>query len=54
MKTLLKVVGGVVLLVIALIACVVTWLAVRKPASKPASASRFTRWPSLGARSRQQ
>lgn len=52
MKTLLKVVGGVVLLVIALIACVVTWLAVRKPESKPASAEKIEATPERLARGR--
>ncbi|HXA17408.1 MAG TPA: cytochrome C [Thermoanaerobaculia bacterium] len=50
MKTLLKVVGGVVLLVIALIACAVTWLAVRKPVSNPASAEKIEPTPERLAR----
>jgi hypothetical protein len=40
MKTFLKIVGGVVLLIIVVIAGAVTWLAVRKPASRPPSAER--------------
>lgn len=45
MKTFLKIVGGVVLLVIALIACAVIWLAVRKPASRPPSAEKVEATP---------
>jgi hypothetical protein len=52
MKTFLKVVGGVALLVIALIACAVTWLAVRKPESKPASTEKIEATPERLARGR--
>src|SRR5258706_11213195 len=52
MKTFLKIVGGVVLLVIALIACAVTWLAVRKPESRPASAEKIEATPERLARGR--
>src|SRR3954454_25187056 len=37
MKTFLKIVGGVVLAVVALLAGAVTWLSVRKPESRPPS-----------------
>jgi mono/diheme cytochrome c family protein len=40
MKTFLKIVGGVVLAFVLLIACAVTWLAVRKPESRPASTAK--------------
>jgi len=50
MKTFLKIVGGLVLLVIALIACVVIWLAVRKPASRPASTEKIEATPERMAR----
>ena len=41
MKTFLKIVGGLVLIVIALIAGGISWLALRKPASRPASAEKI-------------
>src|SRR5258708_28225206 len=50
MKTLLKVVGGVVLLVIALIAGAVTWLAVRKPESRAAWTEKIEATPERLAR----
>jgi hypothetical protein len=37
MKTFLKIAGGAVLVVVALIAAAVTWLAVRKPEQRPAA-----------------
>jgi cytochrome c553 len=40
MKNFLKIVGGVVLAVVAVIACGVMWLSVRKPASRPASTEK--------------
>jgi mono/diheme cytochrome c family protein len=40
MKTFLKIVAGVVLAVIALLAGAVTWLTVRKPESRPASTEK--------------
>ena len=40
MKTFLKIVGGVVLVVVALIAVGVIWLMAKKPASRPASAEK--------------
>jgi mono/diheme cytochrome c family protein len=52
MKTFLKVVGGAVLLIIALIAGAVTWLAVRKPASRPPSAEKIEATPERLARGR--
>lgn len=50
MKTFLKIVGGLVLLVIALIACAVIWLAVRKPESRPASTEKVEATPERMAR----
>jgi mono/diheme cytochrome c family protein len=50
MKTFLKMVGGLVLIVIALIAGVVTWLSVRKPASRPASTEKIEATPERLAR----
>ncbi len=50
MKTLLKIVGGLVLIVIALIAGVVIWLTVRKPASRPASIEKIEATPERLAR----
>ncbi len=50
MKTFLKIVGGVVLIVIAMIAGVVIWLTVRKPASKPAAAEKIEATPERLAR----
>jgi mono/diheme cytochrome c family protein len=52
MKTFLKFVGGVVLIVIALIAGAVTWLTVRKPASRPPSAEKVEATPERLARGR--
>jgi mono/diheme cytochrome c family protein len=40
MKTFFKIVGGVVLVVVALLAGAVTWLSVRKPESRPASTEK--------------
>jgi len=50
MKTFLKIVGGLVLIVIALIAGVVIWLAARKPASRPASTEKIEATPERLAR----
>lgn len=50
MKTFLKIVGGVVLVVIALIAAAVTWLVVRKPESRPPSAEKVEGTPAQLAR----
>ena len=50
MKTFLKVVGGVVLIVIALIAGAVIWLSVRKPALRPASTEKIEATPERLAR----
>ena len=50
MKTFLKIVGGVVLVVVGLIAGAVTWLSVRKPASRPAMAEKFEATPERMAR----
>jgi hypothetical protein len=50
MKTFLKVVGGVVLVVIAVIAGAVTWLTVRKPAARPASTEKVEATPERLAR----
>ncbi|HSY52030.1 MAG TPA: hypothetical protein VLC46_24720 [Thermoanaerobaculia bacterium] len=52
MKTFLKIVGGVVLIVIALIAGAVTWLTVRRPASRPPSAEKVEATPERLARGR--
>ena len=50
MKTFLKIVGGVVLLVIALVAGAVTWLAVRKPESRAAWTEKIEATPERLAR----
>ncbi|HXH93787.1 MAG TPA: cytochrome C [Thermoanaerobaculia bacterium] len=50
MKTFLKIVGGLVLIVIALIAGVVIWLSARKPASRPASTEKIEATPERLAR----
>jgi hypothetical protein len=50
MKTFLKIVGGLVLVVIALIAGCISWLALRKPASRPASAEKLEATPERLAR----
>jgi len=50
MKTFLKIVGGLVLIVIALIAGLVIWLSVRKPASRPASTEKIEATPERLAR----
>jgi mono/diheme cytochrome c family protein len=42
MKTFLKIVGGVVLAVVALVAGAVMWMAARKPAQNPASSLKVT------------
>lgn len=52
MKKFFKFVGGAVLVVIAVVAGLVTWLAVRKPASKPASAEKIEATPERLARGR--
>jgi mono/diheme cytochrome c family protein len=50
MKTFLKIVGGLVLIVIALIAGLVIWMSVRKPASRPASTEKIEATPERLAR----
>src|SRR3954449_7639811 len=50
MKTFLKIVGGVVLVVVALLAGAVTWLAVRKPESRPPSTEKIQATPAQLAR----
>ena len=45
MKTFLKVVGGIVLVVLALAAGVLIWLSLKKPASRPASAEKIEATP---------
>lgn len=50
MKTFVKFAGIVVLAVIALLGGVISWLALRKPASRPASAERFEATPARLAR----
>jgi hypothetical protein len=52
MNTFLKIVGGVVLIVIALIAGAVTWLSVRKPESRPASSEKIQATPAQIERGR--
>ncbi|MEK6375546.1 MAG: cytochrome C [Acidobacteriota bacterium] len=41
MKTLLKVLGGIVLVVVVLLAGALIWLSLKKPASRPASAEKI-------------
>ena len=50
MKTFFKIVGGVVLVVLAVIAIGIIWLMARKPASRPASAERVQATPERMAR----
>jgi hypothetical protein len=50
MKTFLKIVGGLALVIVALVAGVVSWLAVRNPASRPASAEKIEATPARLAR----
>jgi mono/diheme cytochrome c family protein len=50
MKTFLKIAGGVVLVVIALVAIAVTWLSVRKPAQRPPSTEKIEMTPERVAR----
>jgi mono/diheme cytochrome c family protein len=50
MKTFFKVVGGVLLAVVALALGAVTWLTVRNPASRPASAAKIEATPARVAR----
>ena len=50
MKRFLKIVGGLVLIVIALIAAAVIWLTVRKPESRPASTEKLEGTPARLAR----
>jgi hypothetical protein len=45
MKAFLKIVGGVLLVVIGLAIGAVSWLSVRRPASRPATAERFEATP---------
>jgi len=50
MKTFLKVVGGIALIVIALAAGAMAWLHTKKPASRPASAEKIEATPARLAR----
>src|SRR5437764_14540636 len=50
MKTFFKIVGGVVLAVVAVIAIGVIWLMAKKPASRPASAEKIEATPARMAR----
>lgn len=50
MKTFLKVLGGIVLVVVALIAGGLSWLSLRKPAQNPASAEKIDATPERLAR----
>src|SRR3954454_15335024 len=45
MKTFLKIVGGVVLAVVALLAGAVAWLSLRKPESRPPSVEKILATP---------
>src|SRR6266567_2999559 len=45
MKTLLKVVGGVLLIALALVAGALTWLSMRKPVQRPPSAEKIEATP---------
>src|SRR5216117_3623729 len=50
MKTFLKIVGGVVLVVIAVVAGAVIWLMAKKPASRPAATEKVQATPERMAR----
>ena len=50
MKTFLKVVGGLALVIVGLLIGVVSWLSLRKPASHPASTEKFEATPARLAR----
>src|SRR5436853_3738668 len=50
MKTFLKVVGGIVLVVLALVAGALTWLSLKRPAARPASAEKIELTPARMAR----
>src|SRR6185369_9915526 len=50
MKTFLKIVGGIVLAVVALAVGCISWLALRKPASRPASTEKIEATPARVAR----
>ena len=50
MKTFLKIVGGIVLIVLALVAGALTWLSLKKPASHPASTEKIEATPARLAR----
>ncbi len=50
MKTLLKVLGGMVLVVVALIAGLLAWLSMKKPAARPPSAEKIEATPARLAR----
>lgn len=52
MKTFLKIVGGVVLVVLALAAGAISWLAIRRPAARPTTSARFEATPVRLARGR--
>src|SRR5947199_6836729 len=50
MKTFLKIVGGLALVIVAFVIGVVSWLSIRKPASRPASAEKIEATPARLAR----
>jgi mono/diheme cytochrome c family protein len=50
MKTFLKVVGGIALVIVAFVIGAVSWLSLRKPASRPASAEKIEATPARLAR----
>ena len=50
MKTFLKIVGGIVLVVVGLVVGAVSWLALRKPASRPVTAMKIEATPQRLAR----
>jgi Cytochrome c len=50
MKTFLRIAGGLLLVVVAVAACAVMWLAVRKPAQRPASTEKIEATPERLAR----
>jgi mono/diheme cytochrome c family protein len=52
MKKVLKIVGGALLVVLAVLVGALTWLAVRKPASRPPSAEKIELTPERVARGR--
>ena len=50
MKTFLKIVGGLALVIVAFVIGVVSWLSIRKPASRAASAEKIEATPARLAR----